>query len=523
MKIKIYTLLLFLISTCLSTAQVDTNRFKRVDEHVKKMPITVRNTVPTIAEFIMEGAYTDEEAVRGIYSWCTNKVDYNWNLYLYMNNLTINALPEAYQTFGNKMSYFFYKISFTKRGKRIAKQNSLAYILKKRKAICQGYSKLFDALCEERNIRSETVIGYNKGYGHYEGDSFYYSNHSWNAVFFENEWHLMDLTFDYWDIHPDSLVQTHLPAMPMWQLSEHPITMDMFETDDFGVMDDIAAGTPRPEIRYLVRKSKGYGYKDTIALYLTGSETDKAFMMARDLEWYNPKNYRDRAIALIDYADYMLVERYSENIPDEAKTYIKDTLISTYKTAKDYFKKAKAREIKQVHLRNKERNKMINKFVKNQVKLEIKSRKTDIKEENKKNKEELKAAKKKTKEEIAEQKKEDKLKVAELKELGKREEATELKEENTEKLENMRYMSDKMLSKLEQSNMKKGKKVEKEKGSEILSFEQMMKKEKKRYEKAKKLEDKRYKGDKTDIKYLQNLCTARYRGVKSKIKVRVRR
>ncbi|MBI3233436.1 MAG: hypothetical protein HYZ42_05250 [Bacteroidetes bacterium] len=70
-------------------------------------------------------------------------------------------------------------------------------ILKKRKAICTGYSQLFTEMCQAVTIKSVQVPGYTKDYIEHDAcDSFYLDDHIWNAVHLDGHWYLLDATWD---------------------------------------------------------------------------------------------------------------------------------------------------------------------------------------------------------------------------------------------------------------------------------------------------------------------------------------
>ncbi len=120
-------------------------------------------------------------------------------------------------------------------------------VLKTRKAVCSGYSALFKRLCELAGLKAVVIEGYAKGYGYSPFTKFISTNHAWNAVFLDNEWHFVDVTWaaglpkeitgnnqiidldGYFFISPEKLIKTHLPEDPIWQLQDKKISLKDFE------------------------------------------------------------------------------------------------------------------------------------------------------------------------------------------------------------------------------------------------------------------------------------------------------
>ena len=118
-------------------------------------------------------------------------------------------------------------------------------ILRSKKAICQGYSQLFAALCEKAQIPCEIISGYAKKTSA-EKPALSEQDHAWNAVLIDDQWQLLDLTWasgiarqpaafplnqpdDYFFTPPVKFLTTHLPADPLWQLLDCPLTPSQFQ------------------------------------------------------------------------------------------------------------------------------------------------------------------------------------------------------------------------------------------------------------------------------------------------------
>ena len=68
-------------------------------------------------------------------------------------------------------------------------------VLKKKKAVCSGYTNLMNEMCRLAGIESAGVSGWSKGFG-YKGYLDDYTDHAWNAVHLGNRWYLVDCTWD---------------------------------------------------------------------------------------------------------------------------------------------------------------------------------------------------------------------------------------------------------------------------------------------------------------------------------------
>jgi hypothetical protein len=77
---------------------------------------------------------------------------------------------------------------------RITAQDYVS-VLKKKKAVCSGYTNLMNKMCELAGIESIGINGYSKGFG-YTGKIGKNTDHTWNAVHIGNKWYLIDVTWD---------------------------------------------------------------------------------------------------------------------------------------------------------------------------------------------------------------------------------------------------------------------------------------------------------------------------------------
>jgi hypothetical protein len=122
----------------------------------------------------------------------------------------------------------------------ITKEQTSSEVFKTKLAVCEGYSNLFSQMCTYAGIKSTKISGYARGAGFsISGVEQINSNHAWNAVFLDDNWYLVDSTWDagylngrhfeqeyetsYLFLEPENMIYTHYPEMKMWQLLEHPI------------------------------------------------------------------------------------------------------------------------------------------------------------------------------------------------------------------------------------------------------------------------------------------------------------
>lgn len=117
-----------------------------------------------------------------------------------------------------------------------------ASVLRKKRAVCEGYARLFQALVTASGaecviIRGEVRLPLRK-------EKRETLSHAWNAVKIRNEWYLVDTTWDagflsgegykprystaYLFIPAHEMISTHLPEDPVWQLLENRVTRDEF-------------------------------------------------------------------------------------------------------------------------------------------------------------------------------------------------------------------------------------------------------------------------------------------------------
>ncbi|MBB6610686.1 hypothetical protein H7F15_06530 [Pontibacter sp. Tf4] len=197
------------------TRKPDQARLEQLDAYAFKADNRHTSSIQTLAAYLSKGATTDYEKARVLFAWIAANIrydDYGFNT-----------------------------------GKSL--DSSPAYVLKTRKAICDGYARLFQALGQEMGLKVEKVSGYAKGYGYAPGKRFARTNHAWNAVRIDDSWILADPTWaagsaktvngklktvykydPYWfDTDPHVFLFSHLPVNPDFQFIAKPVSLGQYE------------------------------------------------------------------------------------------------------------------------------------------------------------------------------------------------------------------------------------------------------------------------------------------------------
>jgi hypothetical protein len=172
---------------------------------------------------------TDRQKVTSIFRWITGNISYN-----------VKAAGR------NKNSYL-YEETDDDTG-RIIKPLNLRVaetVIKRRMAVCDGYARLFKAMCDFADIPCEIVIGYARaGWG--GRSSKFSSNHTWNAVYIDSTWQLLDATWAsgytnfrgdeftsqynerYFLAPPAQFISDHYPEDIRWALLQAPPVLNEF-------------------------------------------------------------------------------------------------------------------------------------------------------------------------------------------------------------------------------------------------------------------------------------------------------
>lgn len=177
-----------------------------------------------LANQIIADAVSDKQRVRAIFRWIADNIEYKLPS-SYVRRKSFYQLPGDDNDTG----------ALKPLNERVSEK-----VLREGEAFCEGYARLFSTLCYYAGIRSEVVTGYARDGIDRAGKNFR-TNHSWNAVYFDSSWHLLDVTWasgyityagnrfirhydDYYFLTPPaSLIRSHYPEDLQWTLlNEQP-------------------------------------------------------------------------------------------------------------------------------------------------------------------------------------------------------------------------------------------------------------------------------------------------------------
>lgn len=216
LTILVYTLLTF--TNCIY-AQME----NKVILKVKNYPKSISNYTK-LATRINRDFDSQREKAEAIYFWIANNVSYD--------------VKSLYNNKNDRYSYTYKtkEQQLKKEQKYIDKTAQSTF--RRKKAVCEGYSILFKKLCDLTQVECVVITGSSKTKNGDIGKSPRGSDHAWNAVKLENNWHLIDVTwgagsvdnktqlfrkeFDssYFLTSPDLFLLKHFPQDPKWLLTD---------------------------------------------------------------------------------------------------------------------------------------------------------------------------------------------------------------------------------------------------------------------------------------------------------------
>ncbi|XP_053316930.1 kyphoscoliosis peptidase-like [Spea bombifrons] len=196
----------------LKSLQLDLKAFAKLDAYSSK--VYINGTLECFVKDLLRNASTDLQKTRSIWTWICHHIEYDTGVLKTKTQLPCD--PE--------------NVFYT------------------RKAISTGYSSLFQRMCSIAGVQCKSVNGYSKGTGYKIGQKISEGpDHSWNMVYLEGGWHLLDSTWGagyvedtvgkftfqynefYFLTHPALFIEDHFPDEADCQLLDNHLSLKHFE------------------------------------------------------------------------------------------------------------------------------------------------------------------------------------------------------------------------------------------------------------------------------------------------------
>ncbi|WP_433810121.1 transglutaminase domain-containing protein [Flavobacterium johnsoniae] len=205
--------LIFLLLNSIFINFTFSQKISEVDKIVAKYPKSFDST-EKLAERIEKDFDSDAERARAIYGWIAFNIRYDYNAYLN---------PPRVQGFS-------YSTEAEKQRKiKQLNDNLIQKAFKSKKAVCEGFTALYQHLASLMGIKCEIIRGDSKISVRDIGKKTTSSNHAWNMVLIDKKWRLIDVTWGqgyydsskgrmvndfnpvYFDTDPDYFFAKHFP------------------------------------------------------------------------------------------------------------------------------------------------------------------------------------------------------------------------------------------------------------------------------------------------------------------------
>lgn len=175
---KFIAILIFLCSCFPLFAQTSSAPFAAIDKRVKTIQAS---TAGELANKLTTPYKTETEKVRAIFKWITENIAYDTKGY--------HNVEEIYKGLWRPEISDIDSVIKKDYNDRIVQK-----VLTEKRAVCDGYSRLFKTLCDHAGIQSVIITGFIRWSSDPVGVATNRA-HAWNAVFINNSWKLIDATW----------------------------------------------------------------------------------------------------------------------------------------------------------------------------------------------------------------------------------------------------------------------------------------------------------------------------------------
>ncbi len=248
---------LFLLLAIISPAGFSQNKFDDLDfSHVDDMARSIQydNDLISLTKTLTATYSQNIFKVRSLFIWIAENIKYDYKLY---NSEKGIEGPNCEDVLDCTEITKDWETKYLKK------------VLKHKKGVCDGYSRLFKKMCGIAGIESEMVNGYARTEPWQIGSSFNV-NHSWNAVRLDSTWYFLDATWAaghctkdpdtyllnsyvknyndyYWLTPPEKLNRNHYPEKGKWAYQNN-FTREKFVNNPYYagyILDKITLISPK--------------------------------------------------------------------------------------------------------------------------------------------------------------------------------------------------------------------------------------------------------------------------------------
>lgn len=188
----------------------DSGQYAAIDAYALKATPSDERDLDSLAAYLGRGAKSEREKARAIFRWIADRVAYD------VAGLKADRHPP----------------------------NDPEYALRTRLVVCDGYSKLYQALAERMGLEVEYIYGAAKSGD--DKDPFEGPGHAWNRVKIDGRWCLLDSTWGaghvdsdtdtyqpgledfYFLTPPEQFIYSHFPDEEHWQGLSRPWIKEQF-------------------------------------------------------------------------------------------------------------------------------------------------------------------------------------------------------------------------------------------------------------------------------------------------------
>ena len=198
--------------------------YTEVDKHALSLSPKYRS-IPALAKDLLTPFSNQQQKVRAIFMWITNNIAYDCSAYHSKKSNRVSFTYTTEAELAEKKEKYYYDYA-TK-------------VLQSRKAVCEGYAALFNALCKIAGVSSEVVIGTASNnierIKKLKDRKNFSTNHTWNRVQVDGVWYYVDATWasGYCDVGVKHFFKEFKPyyyITPLDQLYEtHAVNLKITE------------------------------------------------------------------------------------------------------------------------------------------------------------------------------------------------------------------------------------------------------------------------------------------------------